>query len=169
MISRMIFCASQASTTRCLRLGPMPSRSVRRSGVCSMTSNTCSPKAWTSFLAKCGPMPLTIPEPRYFSIPSNVLGGTTRRACVLNCRPCVRSFTQTPCPSMYSPGVMVAAVPTTVTRSRCPRTLTRRTQKPVSSLWNVTRSTAPVSCSVGCVGGEGDVGVKVAIDSSRAY
>jgi hypothetical protein len=27
--------------------------------------------------------------------------------------------------------------------------LTRRTQKPVSSLWNVTRSTAPVRCSIG--------------------
>src|SRR5882672_5700758 len=44
---------------------------------------------------------------------------------------------------MYSPGVIVAAVPTTVTRSRWPRTLTRRTQKPVSELWNVTRSTSP--------------------------
>src|SRR5262249_27861909 len=117
--------------------------------------------------AKCGPIPLTIPEPRYFSMPSRVLGGTTRRACVLNCKPCVRSFTQTPCPSMYSPGVMVAAVPTTVTRSRWPRTLTRRTQKPVSSLWKVTRSTAPVSCSVGWVKGEGDVGAKAAIESSE--
>src|SRR6266446_6905144 len=62
---------------------------------------------------------------------------------------------------MYSPGVIVAAVPTTVTRSRCPRTLTRRTQKPVSSLWNVTRSTAPVRCSMGLVSGE--VGAKVAM------
>src|SRR5262245_22589945 len=68
---------------------------------------------------------------------------------------------------MYSPGVMVAAVPTTVTRSRWPRTLTRRTQKPVSSLWNVTRSTAPVRCSMGLTSGE--VGAKGAIDCSRAY
>src|SRR5207244_4028700 len=112
-------------------------------------------------------MPLTMPEPRYFSIPSRVLGGTTRSAWVLNCRPCVRSVTHPPCPSIYSPGVMVAAVPTTVTRSRCPRTLTRRTQKPVSSLWKVTRSTAPVSCSVGWVLGDG--GAKVFIDCSRAY
>src|SRR6266478_958136 len=68
---------------------------------------------------------------------------------------------------MYSPGVIVAAVPTTVTRSRCPRTLTRKTQKPVSSLWNVTRSTAPVRCSMGLVSGE--VGAKAVIDDSRAY
>src|SRR5881409_2023253 len=52
---------------------------------------------------------------------------------------------------LYSPGVMVGAVPTTVTRSRWPRTFTRSTQKPVSSLWKVTRSTAPVRCSVGWV------------------
>src|SRR5262249_24501009 len=99
-----------------------------------------------------GPMPLTIPEPKYFSMPSSVLGGTTRRVCALNCSPWVRSVTHPPWPSMYSPGVIVAAVPTTVTRSRCPRTLTRRTQKPVSSLWKVTRSTAPVRWSGGLVG-----------------
>ena len=50
-------------------------------------------------------------------------GGTTRSCVVLNCRPCVRSVTHQPIPSMYSPGVMVGAVPTTVTRSRWPRTL----------------------------------------------
>ena len=46
-------------------------------------------------------------------------------------------------------GETAAAVPTTVARSLWPRTLTRRTQKPVSSLWKVTRSTAPVRRSVG--------------------
>ena len=60
--------------------------------------------------------------------------GHESRDCVLNWRPWVRSLSQTPCPSMYSPGVIVAAEPTTVTRSRWPRTLTRRTQNPVSSL-----------------------------------
>jgi len=49
-----------------------------------------------------------------------------------------------------------AAAPTTVTRSRWPRTLTRRTQKPLSGEWKVTRSTEPWRCSgarskaVGC-------------------
>ena len=44
---------------------------------------------------------------------------------------------------MNSPGWIDAAEPRTVTRSRWPRTLTRRTQKPVSGLWKVTRSTRP--------------------------
>ena len=38
--------------------------------------------------------------------------------------------------------------PTTVTRSRCPRALTRNTQNPFSGLWNVTRSTRPAKASV---------------------
>src|SRR5687768_5648828 len=42
---------------------------------------------------------------------------------------------------------MVGAWPTTITRSRWPRALTRRTQKPLSGLWNVTRSTKPASAS----------------------
>src|SRR5215204_529409 len=39
------------------------------------------------------------------------------------------------------------AWPTTATGLRCPRALTRNTQKPVSSLWNVTRSMEPTRCS----------------------
>src|SRR5919106_3948103 len=48
---------------------------------------------------------------------------------------------------MASPALITGAWPTTVTRSRWPRALTRRTQKPLSGLWNVTRSTRPVSAS----------------------
>src|SRR5580700_72886 len=48
---------------------------------------------------------------------------------------------------MYSPAVMDGAAPSTVTRSRCPRALMRRTQKPVSALWKVTRSTRPANGS----------------------
>src|ERR1700684_3019554 len=40
-----------------------------------------------------------------------------------------------------------ATRPTTVTRSRWPRAFVRRTQKPFSALWNVTRSTRPASTS----------------------
>jgi hypothetical protein len=36
----------------------------------------------------------------------------------------------------------------TVVSSRCPRAFTRRTQKPLSSLWNVTLSTSPEISSV---------------------
>src|SRR5215204_5240832 len=35
----------------------------------------------------------------------------------------------------------------TVTRSRCPRAFARRTEKPFSALWKVTRSTSPASTS----------------------
>ena len=48
---------------------------------------------------------------------------------------------------IHSPAAMAAAWPTTVTTSRCPRTLARRTQKPFSALWKVTRSTRPASTS----------------------
>jgi|SRR5580692_4661486 hypothetical protein len=48
---------------------------------------------------------------------------------------------------MYSPAEIDGASPSTVTRSRCPRALTRRTQNPLSVLWKVTRSTKPASAS----------------------
>jgi hypothetical protein len=66
--------------------------------------------------------------------------GTTCNWLALNCRPWVRSLTQIPRHSTYSPGVTEAAEPMTVMRTRCPRTLIRRTQKPLDSLWNVMRS-----------------------------
>src|SRR5262245_45384507 len=48
---------------------------------------------------------------------------------------------------IHSPAVIVAACPTIVTTSRCPRTLARRTQKPFSALWYVMRSTRPARTS----------------------
>ena len=48
---------------------------------------------------------------------------------------------------IHSPAAMVAEWPTTVTNSRCPRALVRRTQKPFSALWKVTRSTRPARAS----------------------
>src|SRR3954452_1255850 len=92
-------------------------------------------------------MPLTMPEPRYFSIPSRVVGGAERRKAALNWRPWTRSLTQVPLAWTNSPAPIAAAAPTRVTRSRWPRAFTRRTQKPVSGLWNVTRSTSPASAS----------------------
>src|SRR5690242_11174246 len=67
-------------------------------------------------------MPLTMPEPRYFSIPSAVVGGAARRKAALNWSPCVRSFTQVPLAWTNSPAAIAAAAPTTVARSRWPRT-----------------------------------------------
>jgi len=51
MISRTIFCSAQAPVIRLARVGPIPVTSRRRSGSASITSNTFSPKARTSFLA----------------------------------------------------------------------------------------------------------------------
>ena len=51
MISRITFCSAQPATMRAARFGPMPVTSRRRSGCCSIRSNTASPKARTSFLA----------------------------------------------------------------------------------------------------------------------
>ena len=48
-----------------------------------------------------------------------------------------------------SPAEMLAAWPTVVTSSRCPRAFTRSTQKTLSALWKVTRSTRPASASRG--------------------
>ena len=56
------------------------------------------------------------------------------------------------------PGVMLAAEPMTVTNSRWPRTLTRSTQKPLSGLWKVTRSTDPCRYSVAVAGARGCCG-----------
>ena len=65
----------------------------------------------------------------------------------LNCWPWVRSLTHSPDAVIHSPGETMAAWPTTVIRSRCPRAIVLRTQKPFSGLWKVTRSTSPARTS----------------------
>jgi hypothetical protein len=52
-------------------------------------------------------------EPRYFSMPSRVVGGLALKKLALNCRPCVRSLIQVPESCTHSPALMVAACPTT--------------------------------------------------------
>jgi hypothetical protein len=93
-------------------------------------------------------MPLTKPLPRYRSIPSAVVGGTVFRVVALNCSPCSLSLTHQPSAASHSPAVTDAKEPTTVTSSLCPLTFTRKTQKPLSSLWKVTRSINPEISSV---------------------
>jgi hypothetical protein len=110
-------------------------------------------------------MPRIIPEPKYFSMPSIEVGADMRMKRALNCWPWVRSLTHSPDAVIHSPAEMVAAWPMTVTRSRCPRAFARRTQKPFSSLWKVTRSTRPAriswvdgsGCGFICVGAFGAV------------
>jgi hypothetical protein len=80
-------------------------------------------------------------------MPSAEVGADVRRNRALNCCPWVRSLTHSPFAVIHSPAEIVAAWPITVTSSRCPRAFARRTQKPFSALWNVTRSTRPASTS----------------------
>src|ERR1700735_955729 len=92
-------------------------------------------------------MPRIMPEPRYLSIPSIELGAEVLRNRALNCWPWARSLIHSPDAVLHSPAEIVAAWPTTVTRSRWPRAFALRTQKPFSALWKVTRSTRPASTS----------------------
>src|SRR5580704_9431402 len=75
------------------------------------------------------------------------VGAEVRRNRDLNCWPWVRSLTHSPVAVIHSPAEIIAAWPTTVTSSRCPRAFARSTQKPFSTLWNVTRSTRPANTS----------------------
>src|ERR1700735_2671230 len=88
----------------------------------------------TILFAKTGPIPLTIPLPKYLSIPSVVVGGTVRRTVAFICNPCSLSRTHAPSAVSHSPAQTDGEDPTTVTRSRWPVAFTRRTQKPESSL-----------------------------------
>src|ERR1700733_11567568 len=92
-------------------------------------------------------MPRIIPEPRYFPISSIELRADVLRNRALNCCPWARSLIHSPDAVIHSPAETIAAWPTTVTRSRCPRAFARSTQKPFSALWKVTRSTSPASTS----------------------
>ena len=80
-------------------------------------------------------------------MPSIDDGAEARRKRARNCSPWVRSLVHSPEAVIHSPAEIVAAWPTAVTRSRWPRALIRSTQKPVSGLWKVTRSTRPASTS----------------------
>jgi hypothetical protein len=65
-------------------------------------------------------------------MPSADVGAEVRRKRALNCWPWVRSLTHWPEAMIHSPAEMAAAWPTTATRSRWPRALTRRTQNILS-------------------------------------
>src|SRR6516164_672934 len=75
-------------------------------------------------------MPRIIPEPRYFSMPSSDVGSEVFKNFAFYCCPWVRSLIRSPDAVIHSPAEITAACPTTVTSSRWPRALIRRTQKP---------------------------------------
>src|ERR1017187_6537659 len=148
MISRTSFASCHACAIRSRRLGPMPSTVCKSAARFSITARTSAPNRPTSFFARIGPTPLTKPLPRYRSIPSAVVGGTVFIMVALNCSPCSRSLTHQPSALNHSPAVTEGSEPMTVVSSLCPRAFTRRTQKPLSSLWKVTRSITPEISSV---------------------
>ena len=135
MMSRTARCERQPSLIRSARCGPIPSTSRRRSGAVSITSKTPAPNAATSRRAKCGPMPFSSPEARYFSSPSADVGAAVRTQAAWNCIPCVRSRTHTPPAWIASPEAMAGIRPTMVARSATPGARTRRTAKPLSWSW----------------------------------
>src|SRR6266849_4031605 len=94
-------------------------------------------------------MPRSIPEARYFSMPSRVVGDAGFKNVARNCMPWLRSLAHTPLAWTNSPDEISGTWPTTVTASRWPRALRRSTQNPFSGLWNTTRSTDPANTSVG--------------------
>jgi len=67
-------------------------------------------------------------------MPSAEVGGDVRRNRALNCWPWVRSLIHSPEAVIHSPTEMVAAWPTTVTTSRCPRALARRVNRRVGTI-----------------------------------
>src|ERR1035437_7082755 len=152
MISRICIPSCQAVAIRSRRFGPMPSMDSKSAGLSLMTPSTSAPKCPTSFFAKTGPTPFTKPPARYRSTPSLVVGGTAFKTWALNWRPCSLSRTHHPFAVSHSPALTDGNEPRIVTSSRCPRTFTRSTANPLSSLKKVTRSTRPAISSEGVRG-----------------
>src|ERR1700722_16927309 len=148
MISRTCLPSSQACLIFTRRLGPIPSTVSSSPERCSITERMSAPNLATIRFAKTGPIPLTIPLPKYLSIPSAVVGGTVRRTVAFSCNPCSLSRIHAPSAVSHSPAQTDGEEPTTVTRSRWPVAFTRRTQKPESSNYEVGRyvQIGPCSC-----------------------
>jgi hypothetical protein len=129
MTSRMTFWSARLAAIRRVRLGPIPSISSSRCGAFSMTSNTVSLKALTSRWAKVGPIPLMRPEPKYSPCPQP-RSVRSRARMSQKIAPHVRDDSPT-CHWLECIRRLrwMGAARSTVTRSRCPRALTRRTQK----------------------------------------
>ena len=147
MISRTTFCSAQAPVMRFARTRPIPVTSRSRSGSASMTSNTCSPKARTSFLRVDRTDAADHPGPEVLLDP--VDRGRRRRAQevrleLLAMGAVVDPFTggRHPLARRDHRGVADDRDQVAVAAR-----LVRRTQKPLSALWKVTRSTRPASTS----------------------
>ena len=72
-------------------------------------------------------MPFTSPEPRYFSMPSAVLGRIGACSVNSNWRPCILLTVHIPRRRSASPGGAAGSVPTATTGSVCPSGTRRAT------------------------------------------
>ena len=87
MMSFTSFCFSQLVRIKATRVFPIPGTSSNRSMSFSITSKVSRPKCETMSLANFGPMPLTRPLPRYFSMPTMVAGSSSSHDWAANCLP----------------------------------------------------------------------------------
>src|SRR5208282_3304736 len=88
-------------------------------------------------------MPLTMPLPKYLTMPSRLEGAELCSESARNWDPNCLSCTHRPSAVSHSPAQTEGSEPTTVIGSRLPRAATLRTAKPLSSLKKTTRSIRP--------------------------
>ena len=133
MMSRMTFWPDQASTICAARPGPMPStsRSLRRAAS-SMTSNTRVAERLDELAREHR---ADAPDQAGPEVALDALEAASAARCAWTWRGtagrATRSLAHSPTARISSPAAIDATCPTTVSRSRRPRTLTRSTQKPV--------------------------------------
>ena len=95
MISRITFCSAQPATMRAARFGPMPVTSRSRCGLgLDQVEHRRAEGRHQLLRHRPGRCRVIMPEPRYFSMPSSVVGGVALRKAALNCSPWVRSLIQ---------------------------------------------------------------------------
>ena len=117
MMFLISFCSSQDFLIRSTRSLPMPGTRSSASGSSSITFSVSAPNARTMRAANFGPMPLTRPEPRYFSIPYTVAGSVSSKPETVNWRPNFGFTVQSPLSVRTEPTCTSGMEPTTVIRS----------------------------------------------------
>ena len=141
--SRIARCSVHATASWSALTAPSPDTSRRRCGCSSSTFSVSSLKCCTIRNAVTWPMPLIMPEPRYFSIPASVVGASSDTLVARSCSPWMRSTSMIPRARMREPAETRGNVPMTVSRSLRPGMLTFTIRKPVSTFSNVTSATSP--------------------------
>lgn len=133
-------------------VGPeLPQQAAMHVAVTSnrFTPNTSASKGPTSSSPGPGQSPSRSHQPDSVQPPRSYLVERLSGSWLLNWSLCSLSRTRQPSAVNHSPALTEDNEPRTVTGSRCPRTFTRSTENPLSSLKNVTLSTSPAISSVG--------------------